>query len=83
MTTFEIIEKKEENYHVIIPSWYLANELTDQYIENLPKEERGKVEIQKILMAKSKEMEKIKREMHDKKEQKKYNDDYDIPDNLY
>ena len=34
-------------------------------------------------MLKSKEMEKIKREFNDQKGKEKYNDDYEVPDNMY
>lgn len=57
--------------------------MTDEYVSALPKEEQGRIEMQKILMLKSKEMEKIKREFNDQKGKEKYNDDYEVPDNMY
>ncbi len=58
------------------------NELTDQYFDSLPNEQRCKIEMQRMMIAKTKQMDKIKRETTDKEERKK-NDDYEICDKLY
>ena len=49
----------------------------------MPLEERAKVEMQKILILKTKEIEKTKRENFDIKEGKKYQDDYEVSDKIY